>query len=123
MGEKKHFNALCLNIFSFCVQELVSDNLIGHTQPVFQFFCPLDKLLNEEEDEGGVWGLLSGLAYFLTPGQDEEEVEFHTSPFLQVDIFKESVPLIRLYSASYLLKSMNVLTLQNTTSQMIKGFK
>ncbi|XP_075959613.1 uncharacterized protein LOC142962838 isoform X2 [Anarhichas minor] len=55
------------------LQELVSDNLIGPTQPVFQFLCPLDKLLNEEEHKGGVWGLLSGLAYFLTPGQEEEE--------------------------------------------------
>ncbi|XP_070693206.1 uncharacterized protein [Pempheris klunzingeri] len=55
------------------LQELVSDNLMGHTQPVFQFLCPLDKLLNEEEHYGGVWGLLSGLAYFLTPGQEEEE--------------------------------------------------
>lgn len=55
------------------LQELVSNNLIGHTQPVFQFLCPLDKLLNEEEHYGGVWGLLSGLAYFLTPGQEEEE--------------------------------------------------
>ncbi|CAB1454010.1 unnamed protein product [Pleuronectes platessa] len=55
------------------LQELVSDNMIGHTQPVFQFLCPLDKLLNEEEHYEGVWGLLSGLAYFLTPGQEEEE--------------------------------------------------
>ncbi|XP_076005294.1 uncharacterized protein LOC142999575 isoform X2 [Genypterus blacodes] len=55
------------------LQELVSDNLIGPTQPVFQFLCPLDKLLSEEEDYGGVWSLLSGLAYFLTPGQEEEE--------------------------------------------------
>ncbi|XP_072251620.1 uncharacterized protein [Leuresthes tenuis] len=55
------------------LQELVSDNVIGHTQPVFQFLCPLDKLLNEEVHYGGVWGLLSGLAYFLTPGQEEEE--------------------------------------------------
>ncbi|KAL6117415.1 uncharacterized protein ACO6RY_15209 [Pungitius sinensis] len=55
------------------LQALVSDNLIGLTQPVFQFLCPLDKLLNEEELNGGVWGLLSGLAYFLTPGQEEEE--------------------------------------------------
>ncbi|XP_041800765.1 uncharacterized protein si:rp71-46j2.7 isoform X2 [Chelmon rostratus] len=55
------------------LQELVCENLIGHTQPVFQFLCPLDKLLNEEEYDGGVWSLLSGLAYFLTPGQEEEE--------------------------------------------------
>ncbi|CAL8356451.1 unnamed protein product [Merluccius merluccius] len=55
------------------LQELVSDELIGHTQPVFQFLCPLDKLLNEEENGGGVWNLLSGLAYLLTPGQEEEE--------------------------------------------------
>ncbi|XP_033992535.1 uncharacterized protein LOC117487889 [Trematomus bernacchii] len=55
------------------LQALVSANLISQTQPVFQFLCPLDKLLNEEEHYGGVWGLLSGLAYFLTPGQEEEE--------------------------------------------------
>lgn len=61
----------------FFFQELVSDNLMGHTQPVFQFLCPLDKLLNEEEHYGGVWGLLSGLAYFLTPGQEEDEVYSH----------------------------------------------
>lgn len=48
--------------------------MIGHTQPVFQFLCPLDTLLNEDEHYGGVWGLLSGLAYFLTPGQEDEEV-------------------------------------------------
>uniref|UniRef100_A0A3Q3EQM4 Si:rp71-46j2.7 n=1 Tax=Kryptolebias marmoratus TaxID=37003 RepID=A0A3Q3EQM4_KRYMA len=55
------------------LQELVSDSTIGHSQPVFQFLCPLDKLLNEEEHYEGVWGLLSGLAYFLTPGHEEEE--------------------------------------------------
>lgn len=53
----------------------MADSVIGHTQPVFQFLCPLDKLLNEDEHYGGVWGLLSGLAYFLTPGQEEEEVK------------------------------------------------
>ncbi|XP_029368068.1 uncharacterized protein LOC115049731 isoform X2 [Echeneis naucrates] len=68
------------------LQELVSDNLIGHTQPVFQFLCPLDKLLNEEEHYGGVWGLLSGLAYFLTPGQEEDET---SSP--QTEASKEIV--------------------------------
>lgn len=65
----------CNFFFLFFFQELVSDNVIGHTQPVFQFLCPLDKLLNEDEHYGGVWGLLSGLAYFLTPGQEEEEVK------------------------------------------------
>ncbi|XP_034037568.1 uncharacterized protein si:rp71-46j2.7 isoform X2 [Thalassophryne amazonica] len=61
------------------LQELVSDNTIGHTQPVFLFLCPLDKLLNEDEHYGGVWSILSGLAYFLTPGQEEEEnVSPHT---------------------------------------------
>ncbi|XP_054648424.1 uncharacterized protein si:rp71-46j2.7 isoform X2 [Dunckerocampus dactyliophorus] len=55
------------------LQDLISDTLIGHTQPVFQFLCPLDKLLSEEQHYGGVWGLLSGLAYFLTPGQEDEE--------------------------------------------------
>ncbi|XP_030252247.1 uncharacterized protein LOC115568798 [Sparus aurata] len=79
------------------LQELVSDNLIGHTQPVFQFLCPLEKLLNEEEHYGGVWGLLSGLAYFLTPGQEEEE---SSSPqieapkeFLSRSSHLESTPL------------------------------
>ncbi|XP_041846936.1 uncharacterized protein si:rp71-46j2.7 isoform X2 [Melanotaenia boesemani] len=66
------------------LQELVSDNGIGHTQPVFQFLCPLDKLLNEEVHYGGVWGLLSGLAYFLTPGQEEEE-----NSSLQTEVPKE----------------------------------
>ncbi|XP_055782929.1 uncharacterized protein si:rp71-46j2.7 isoform X1 [Salvelinus fontinalis] len=60
------------------LQELVSDALMGHTQPVFQFLCPLDKLLSEEEHVGGVWGLLSGLAYFLTPGQEEDEEKHNT---------------------------------------------
>ncbi|XP_052010493.1 uncharacterized protein LOC127663100 isoform X2 [Xyrauchen texanus] len=55
------------------LQELISDTQLGHTRPVFQFLCPLEKLLSEEEDEGGVWGLLSGLACFLTPEHDEEE--------------------------------------------------
>ncbi|XP_053736009.1 uncharacterized protein si:rp71-46j2.7 [Synchiropus splendidus] len=55
------------------LQALISDDAKGHTQPVFQFLCPLEKLLNEEEDYRGVWGLLSGLASFLTPGQEEEE--------------------------------------------------
>ncbi|XP_057205762.1 uncharacterized protein si:rp71-46j2.7 isoform X2 [Triplophysa rosa] len=55
------------------LQELVSDAQLSHSQPVFQFLCPLARLLSEEEQDGGVWGLLSGLANFLTPGQDEEE--------------------------------------------------
>ncbi|KAG7257525.1 hypothetical protein CRUP_023195 [Coryphaenoides rupestris] len=63
------------------LQELVRDEMIGHTQPVFQFLCPLDKLLHEEENVGGVWSLLSGLASILTPGQEEEE---HNS--LSVDV-------------------------------------
>lgn len=68
------------------LQELVSDTVIGHTQPVFQFLCPLDKLLNEDEHYGGVWGLLSGLAYFLTPGQEEDE-----SPSPESDAPKEAI--------------------------------
>nr|XP_033487111.1 uncharacterized protein si:rp71-46j2.7 [Epinephelus lanceolatus] len=68
------------------LQELVSDNQIGHTQPVFQFLCPLDKLLNEEQHYGGVWGLLSGLAYFLTPGHEEDE---SSSP--QTEVPKEII--------------------------------
>lgn len=73
----QHFLFFFLSFF----QELVSDDVIGHSQPVFQFLCPLDKLLNEEEHYDGVWGLLSGLAYFLTPGQEEEEVMFHQCYF------------------------------------------
>lgn len=72
----KHLVCHVLTMCHFPSQELVSDNLIGHTQPVFQFLCPLDKLLNEEK-HGGVWGLLSGLAYFLTPSYEEDEVMFH----------------------------------------------
>ncbi|XP_068182574.1 uncharacterized protein si:rp71-46j2.7 isoform X2 [Antennarius striatus] len=59
------------------LQELVSDDQIGQTPPVFQFLCPLDKLLNEEQHYGGVWGILSGLAYFLTPGHDEDETSIN----------------------------------------------
>ncbi|XP_007555146.1 uncharacterized protein LOC103140120 isoform X1 [Poecilia formosa] len=67
------------------LQKLVSDAMIGHTQPVFQFLCPLDKLLNEDEHYAGVWGILSGLAYFLTPGQEEEE-----NSSLQTEVPKEN---------------------------------
>ncbi|KAJ3587436.1 hypothetical protein NHX12_011033 [Muraenolepis orangiensis] len=44
------------------LQELVSDELIGRTQPVFQFLCPLDKLLNEEENCGGLKIIMKGLS-------------------------------------------------------------
>ncbi|PWA18790.1 hypothetical protein CCH79_00005635, partial [Gambusia affinis] len=67
------------------LQELVSDAMIGHTQVVFQFLCPLDKLMNEEEHHGGVWEILSGLACFLTPGQEEEE-----NSSLQTEVPKEN---------------------------------
>ncbi|MEQ2177642.1 hypothetical protein GOODEAATRI_005613, partial [Goodea atripinnis] len=70
-------------------QELVSDSMIGHTLPVFQFLCPLDKLLNEEEQFGGVWGILSGLACFLTPGQEEEE---NGSPFPTIVVSQYNSP-------------------------------
>ncbi|KAM3613113.1 uncharacterized protein V6R79_020569 [Siganus canaliculatus] len=85
------------------LQELVSDNLIGHTQPVFQFLCPLDKLLNEEEHYGGVWGLLSGLASFLTPGQEEEE-----SSSLQTQVPKEILTSSSSHLASTALPSENL---------------
>ncbi|XP_054453699.1 uncharacterized protein si:rp71-46j2.7 [Anoplopoma fimbria] len=88
------------------LQELVSDNLIGLTQPVFQFLCPLDKLLNEEEHNGGVWGLLSGLAYFLTPGQEEEE---SSSP--QTETPKEIIkPSVRPESTALPLESPGAFT-------------
>lgn len=78
LGELRNFTFTKTR--DFPSQGLVSDNLIGPTQPVFQFLCPLDKLLSEEEHYGGVWSLLSGLAYFLTPGQEEEEVKTSTYP-------------------------------------------
>ncbi|XP_062381004.1 uncharacterized protein si:rp71-46j2.7 isoform X2 [Sardina pilchardus] len=64
------------------LQELVSDSQFGHSQPVFQFLCPLDKLLSEEQPCGGVWGLVSGIAYFLTPSFEEEE---HFSPVAEAN--------------------------------------
>ncbi|XP_041930754.1 uncharacterized protein si:rp71-46j2.7 isoform X1 [Alosa sapidissima] len=64
------------------LQELVSDSQFGHSQPVFQFLCPLDKLLSEEQPCGGVWGLVSGIAYFLTPSYEEEE---HFSPVAEAN--------------------------------------
>lgn len=78
---------------------MVSDNVIGHTQPVFQFLCPLDKLLNEDERYGGVWGLLSGLAYFLTPGQEEEEVKLVFLFFFEADVIV-SISIVSMF-ASY----------------------
>ncbi|KAI2656844.1 Sorting nexin-25 [Labeo rohita] len=54
------------------LQELVSDAQLCHTQPVFQFLCPIAQLLSDKEHEGGVWSFLNGLASFLTPGQDED---------------------------------------------------
>ncbi|XP_056294891.1 uncharacterized protein si:rp71-46j2.7 isoform X1 [Pseudoliparis swirei] len=88
------------------LQELVSDTLIGLTQPVFQFLCPLDKLLNEVEHSGGVWGLLSGLAYFLTPGQEEEE---SSSP--QTEAPKEIIkPSLHLESTAVRLENPDAFT-------------
>ncbi|XP_055080836.1 uncharacterized protein si:rp71-46j2.7 isoform X2 [Periophthalmus magnuspinnatus] len=78
MDEVKEETRLSVEHF---LQEVVSDEIIGHSQPVFQFLCPLDKLLNEEVHYGGVWGLLSGLAYFLTPGQEEEEMGSQQNEF------------------------------------------
>lgn len=78
MDEVKEETRLSVEFF---LQEVVSDEVIGRSQPVFQFLCPLDKLLNEEVHYGGVWGLLSGLAYFLTPGQEEEETGSPQSEF------------------------------------------
>ncbi|KAL0974161.1 hypothetical protein UPYG_G00216440 [Umbra pygmaea] len=66
------FEALRMSLQNF-LQELVSDSLMGNSQSVFQFLCPLDRLLNEEEHVGGVWGLFSGLAEFLAPAQEEDE--------------------------------------------------
>ncbi len=60
---------------SFYLQELVSDAQLGHTQPVFQFLCPIVQLLSSKDHKGGVWSFLNGLASFLNPGQDEDEVK------------------------------------------------
>ncbi|XP_064185301.1 uncharacterized protein si:rp71-46j2.7 isoform X2 [Anguilla rostrata] len=53
--------------------KLVKDSQLGHSPEVFQFLCPLEQLLTEEEANGGVWSLLSNLAYLLTPAIEEEE--------------------------------------------------
>lgn len=90
----------------FFFQELVSDNVIGHTQPVFQFLCPLDKLLNEDEHYGGVWGLLSGLAYFLTPGQEEEEVKPISSKQMSLFLFFHFFGIYFLTTSSWLLTGL-----------------
>lgn len=93
MDEVKEETRLSVEYF---LQEVVSDEVMGPSQPVFQFLCPLDKLLNEEVHYGGVWGLLSGLAYFLTPGQEEEEA---SSP--QNEFSKEvTVPSLKSTSSS-----------------------
>ncbi|XP_026081048.1 uncharacterized protein LOC113057754 isoform X2 [Carassius auratus] len=55
------------------LQELVSDTQLGQTLLVFQFLCPIALLLSNNEDNGGVWSFLNGLASFLTPGKDEDE--------------------------------------------------
>ncbi|KTG35913.1 hypothetical protein cypCar_00008243, partial [Cyprinus carpio] len=55
------------------LQELVSDAQHGHTQPVFQFLCPIVQLLSNKDHKGGVWSFLNGLASFLNPSQDEDE--------------------------------------------------
>lgn len=90
------------------LQVLVSDEQLGHTQPVFQFLCPFARLLNDKEHEGGLWTLLNGLASFLTPGHDEEESHnskgedkadesgasvYHTGPTAQpacIDTYEEA---------------------------------
>lgn len=71
--EENEVNEVRLSVECF-LEELVSDNLRGPTQPVFQFLCPLEKLLNDEVHSGGVWSILSGLAYILTPGHEEDEM-------------------------------------------------
>ncbi|XP_052429529.1 uncharacterized protein LOC127970876 isoform X1 [Carassius gibelio] len=55
------------------LQEVVSDAQLGHTQPVFQFLCPIVQLLSNKDHKGGVWSFLNGLASFLNPSQDEDE--------------------------------------------------
>ncbi|KAJ8255113.1 hypothetical protein GJAV_G00201050 [Gymnothorax javanicus] len=55
------------------LQELMNNGLLGQSPEVFQFLCPLEQLLTEEEANGGVWSLLSNLAYILTPAKGEEE--------------------------------------------------
>ncbi|KAG9272678.1 hypothetical protein AMEX_G13698 [Astyanax mexicanus] len=60
--------------FENFLQALVADTELGPTQLVFEFLCPLRRLLKTEEHEGGVWVLLGGLASFLTPGHEDDEV-------------------------------------------------
>ncbi|KAJ8351222.1 hypothetical protein SKAU_G00226980 [Synaphobranchus kaupii] len=56
------------------LQGLVKDSRLCQSPEVFQFLCPLEELLTEEEAYGGVWSLLSGLAHILTPAKGDEDV-------------------------------------------------
>ncbi|KAL7885889.1 hypothetical protein AOLI_G00061840 [Acnodon oligacanthus] len=60
-------------IFEQFLQVLVEDAELGHTELVFRFLCPLNRLLGEEDGDGGVWGLLGGIASFLNLGQEDDE--------------------------------------------------
>ncbi|XP_036424971.1 uncharacterized protein si:rp71-46j2.7 [Colossoma macropomum] len=60
-------------IFEHFLQVLVDDAELGRTELVFRFLCPLNRLLGEEDGDGGVWGLLGGIASFLDPGQEDDE--------------------------------------------------
>ncbi|KAI1898095.1 hypothetical protein AGOR_G00068810 [Albula goreensis] len=55
------------------LQELLRDRQQGQSLEVFQFLCPLERLLTGMEPNGGVWSFLSGLAYILTPAPEEDE--------------------------------------------------
>ncbi|XP_017562627.1 uncharacterized protein si:rp71-46j2.7 isoform X1 [Pygocentrus nattereri] len=60
-------------IFEHFLQVLVEDAELGHTKLVFRFLCPLNRLLGEEDGDGGVWGLLGGIASFLNLSQEDDE--------------------------------------------------
>ncbi|XP_066571209.1 uncharacterized protein LOC136759952 isoform X2 [Amia ocellicauda] len=55
------------------LREVLSDGSEGLSPEVFQFLCPLEKLLDVDESSEGVWGLLCSLATLLTPMQEEED--------------------------------------------------
>ncbi|XP_026774291.3 uncharacterized protein si:rp71-46j2.7 isoform X1 [Pangasianodon hypophthalmus] len=57
------------------LKDLMLNPELGDSELVFEFLGPIDRILHEEEhDDEGLWVLLGGIASFLTPGQDDDEL-------------------------------------------------
>ncbi|MCJ8734054.1 hypothetical protein PDJAM_G00231000 [Pangasius djambal] len=61
-------------ILEHSLQDLLAIGELGDSELVFEFLGPIDWILHEEEHDEGVWVLLGGIASFLTPGQDDDEL-------------------------------------------------